>query len=73
MNLLKLFSGILNAAPAASQAAESGLNFNFEPKKFVEMLPYMGKGMLVIFAIIAVIIVATVVINKLFSKKKEDK
>lgn len=41
----------------------------FHPEKFVEMLEYMGKGMLVIFVIIGVIILATVAINKLFSKK----
>lgn len=41
----------------------------FRPGKFLEMLGYMGKGMLVIFVIIGVIILATVAINKLFSGK----
>ena len=41
----------------------------FEPENFLKMLGYMGKGMLVIFVIIGVIILATVLINKLFSKK----
>ncbi len=41
----------------------------FEPANFVKMLGYMGKGMLVIFVIIGVIILATLLINKLFSKK----
>lgn len=41
----------------------------FEPANFVEMLPKMGIGMLVIFVIIGVIILTTMLINKLFSKK----
>ena len=39
----------------------------FEPIKFVENLRYMGLGMLVIFVIIGVIILTTVLINKVFS------
>ena len=42
----------------------------FNPGNFVSMLPYMGIGMLVIFVIIGVIILATLAINKLFSKMK---
>ena len=45
-------------------------NLNFEPARFVEMLSYMGKGMLVIFVLIGVIILSTLLINKIFSKKK---
>ncbi|MBQ1263255.1 MAG: oxaloacetate decarboxylase [Oscillospiraceae bacterium] len=33
------------------------------------MLPYMGKGMLIIFVLIGVIILSTIFINKIFSKK----
>ena len=54
----------LTAAPAEA----AGLNF--DPGKFVEMLPYMGIGMLTIFVVIGVIILTTLVINKLFSKKQ---
>ena len=43
----------------------------FEPANFVENLRYMGIGMLVIFAIIAVIILATVAVNKLFAEKSK--
>jgi hypothetical protein len=43
----------------------------FRPENFVSMLQYMGIGMLVIFVIIGVIILATMAINKIFSKKKE--
>ena len=51
-------------------ASSSAPEINFQPEKFVEMLGYMGKGMLVIFVIIGVIILATVAISKLFSGKK---
>ena len=42
---------------------------NFEPMRFVQMLSKMGIGMLLIFIIIGVIILATLLINKFFSKK----
>ncbi|MBQ7971310.1 MAG: hypothetical protein IJ995_00520 [Clostridia bacterium] len=42
---------------------------NFEPMRFVQMLDKMGIGMLVIFIIIGVIILSTLLINKIFSKK----
>ena len=43
---------------------------NFEPMNFVTNLQYMGLGMLGIFAVMAVIIVVTVVLDKCTSKKK---
>ena len=46
-------------------------NLDFNPMAFVENLQYMGIGMLVIFVIIGVIILATTLINKIFSKKTE--
>ena len=39
----------------------------FEPVRFVEMLDKMGIGMLVIFAVIGVIVLTTVLINKVFA------
>lgn len=42
----------------------------FKPKRFLDMLGYMGKGMLVIFVLIGAIILVTLLINKIFSKKK---
>ena len=42
----------------------------FEPVNFVKNLSYMGIGMLVIFVIIGAIILTTMLVNKLFSKKK---
>jgi len=44
----------------------------FEPLNFVKNLSYMGLGMLGIFIVIGVIIIATALLNKLFKDKKED-
>ncbi len=44
----------------------------FSPEKFLETLPYMGKGMLAIFLVIGIIILAVVLLN-LLCKKKENK
>jgi len=40
------------------------LAFKFKPMDFVNNLPYMGVGMLIIIAVIGVIIGATVLLNK---------
>lgn len=60
---MKLLTALLTAA------AEPEIFF--EPANFVKNLQYMGIGMLVIFVIISVIILATVVINKIFSNKND--
>ena len=54
---------------AAAQPVDESVNLVFEPANFVENLKYMGIGMLVIFAVIGVIAMATVLINKIFSDK----
>ena len=41
---------------------------DFHPEKIMEMLPRMGIGMLVIFVVIGVIMLSTVLIQKIFSK-----
>ena len=41
----------------------------FNPMAFVENLKYMLSGMIAIFIVIGVIILATLLINKLFTKK----
>ncbi len=46
------------------------IDINFAPERFIDFLSYMGKGMLVIFLLIGVIIVMTMLINKVFSSKK---
>lgn len=49
----------------------SGMSWH--PKDAISVLPKMGIGMLVIFVVIGVIIVATLLISKIFSSKKKDK
>lgn len=45
------------------------MNITFNPAGFVEQLPKMGSGMLVIFVVIGLIILTTTLINWLFSEK----
>ena len=45
-------------------------NISFEPANFVSNLGYMATGMVGIFVVIGVIIVATVIINKLTNRDK---
>ncbi len=50
------------------EATEKASEIVFAPGNFVENLKYMGIGMLVIFAVIGIIALTTVVINKVFSE-----
>ena len=43
-------------------------NLAFDPMAFVENLKYMGVGMLVIFVVIGIIILATKLVNYLLSE-----
>ena len=61
MKLLKLLN---IAADAAAPQLE------FHPERFVEMLDKMGLGMLIIFILIGVIILTTLLVNRIFSKNK---
>ena len=63
---MKLFK-FLNLA---ADAAQTDLKLDFKPERFVQMMDEMGIGMLIIFILIGVIILTTVVVNKLFSNKK---
>ena len=47
------------------------LGLFFKPELFIANLQKMGIGMLIIFVLICVIILATMVINALFSTKKK--
>ncbi|NLZ37467.1 MAG: hypothetical protein GX897_08345 [Clostridiales bacterium] len=47
---------------------ESNPDVFFKPENFVFNLKYMGIGMLVIFVIIGIIMLATILLNRLFSK-----
>lgn len=44
----------------------------FEPMNFVTNLTYLAKGMLGILVVMGVIILVTVLLNKLSSKKKKE-
>ena len=46
----------------------NAVNLEFDPMAFVENLKYMGIGMVVIFAVIGIIILATKLVNYLFSE-----
>ena len=48
--------------------ASTGVNLEFNLMAFVENLQYMGVGMLVIFVVIGIIILATTLINYLLSE-----
>ncbi len=41
------------------------MNINFNPMGFIENLHYMGKGMLGIFIVIAIIIIAVYLLAKI--------
>ena len=41
---------------------------NVYPERLPELLPYMGKGMLAIFLVMAVIIIITALLNRLTKK-----
>ena len=51
-----------------ANAAAAAPEMFFAPENFISNLKYMGLGMLVIFVIIGMIILATMVINYLFSE-----
>ena len=46
----------------------AAVNLNFNPMAFVENLRHMGVGMLVIFVVIGIIILATKLVNYLISE-----
>ncbi len=70
MKLLNMFLNLLSADPNAENIVEKGMQWH--PEKSLEVLPKAGIGMLVIFVIIGIIILSTLVINKIFSGKKKE-
>ncbi len=46
----------------------AAVNLQFDPMAFVKKLRHMGVGMLVIFVVIGIIILATKLVNYLFSE-----
>ena len=57
----------MNFLTALHAAEETAAQISFRPLNFIENLKYMGIGMLVIFAVIGVIVLTTVLINKVFA------
>ena len=57
--------GILNLMLGACK-----IDAFFKPMEFVKNLKYMGLGMLGIFVVIGLIIVTTVILNRITSGKK---
>lgn len=51
--------------------SEGNREFKFEPQNFAANLGYMGAGMLGIFIVIGIIVLSTVVLNKLFREKSD--
>lgn len=48
---------------------KSPLGIEFTTENMVESLKFLGVGMLSIFAVIGVIVLVTMLLNKIFSKK----
>ena len=45
------------------------MDFTFEPSRFIQMLPTMGKGMLGIFVAIGIVIIFTLLLGLIKTKK----
>ena len=58
----------LDSTPAEGTTLVSDEEFTPGAGNFVANLPYMGKGMLAIFVVIAVIMGVTALLNKVFKK-----
>lgn len=41
------------------------------PQNFLDNLKYMGLGMLGIFVVIGIVILVTILLNKIFAEKKD--
>ncbi len=58
----------MNLTNILLDAANGGIDVDFQPQNFVANLGYMGKGMIAIFVVIGVIMAATAILNKVFKK-----
>ena len=67
MNFLSYIMAVMTSANLSTETAEKTAEMFFKPSKFLDMLSYMGIGMFVIFVLIGIIILVTVLINKIFS------
>lgn len=58
--------------PESETETEYKMNFGFYPETLLDTLPVMGMGMLGIFLVTCVIVLAVVVLSKLGGKDKEE-
>ena len=61
--------GTASTEESLEDTPEASNKFMFDPSNFVGNLSYMGVGMVGIFIVIGIIVLATVVLNKIFSDK----
>ena len=60
---------VKNISHANQYKAKKGiLSMKIEPMNFVNNLKYMASGMLGIFIVIGIIVIITMILNKVFSK-----
>lgn len=57
---------------AATDGETTSEGFMFEPGNFVSSLQYMGSGMLGIFVVIGLIVIVTIVLNKVMNRGKKQ-
>ena len=58
--------------PESETETEYKMNFGFYPETLLDTLPVMGMGMLGIFLVTCVIVLAVLVLSKLGGKDKEE-
>ena len=67
-NYAKMRNAVLDDSNAHTILAKSIFS-DFNPMAFVDNLKYMLSGMIAIFIVIGIIVLITVILNKIFSKK----
>ena len=60
------------SAPENESETEYQMNLGFHPETLLDTLPVMGMGMLGIFLVTCVIVLAVVILSKLGKGKEED-
>ena len=63
---------LLHLLHRSSLNKEEKMNIDFIPINFVKNLTYMGVGMLGVFMIVGVIVLATYAVGKLTAPKSQD-
>ena len=60
----------MDSQELTEEVTDMTMNFRIDADAFVDTLPIMGKGMLGIFIVTAVIVITVAVLNKVTGKKK---